>query len=131
MREHTKRVLGWLVAVVALSIMVVGLWPEPAEADPDTRQQQLAQRIACPWCHGQSLAESDSQVAQDLVVILREKVDEGWSDAQIYGFFAARYGEQVLLDPPLSGWGVALWSLPALALVAGGWVIWTRQRTTS
>ncbi len=128
MSEQAKRVTGWLIAFVAVAVMLVGLWPETAQADPDVREQQLAQRIACPWCHGQSLAESDSQVAQDLLIILREKVDEGWDDDQIYGFFAARYGDQELLDPPLSGWGIALWSLPLMGLVGGGWVIWTRQK---
>ena len=130
MPDHGKRIVGWIVAISAIAVMVTGLWPESAEADLEEREQQLTQRIACPWCHGQSLAESDSQVAQDLVVILREKLDQGWSDDQIYDFFAARYGEQVLLDPPLSGWGIVLWSLPVIALVAGGWVIWTRQRVS-
>lgn len=119
----SRRLVGWLIAMAALTVMVVGLLPESAEADPDIRQQQLAQRIACPWCQGQSLAESDSAVAKDLVVILREKIDAGWSDDQIYDFFAASYGKQVLLDPPLSGWGIALWSLPAVALIAGGWIV--------
>ncbi len=124
----SARVVGWLVALAAIAVMVVGLLPEPAAADPDLRQQQLAQRIACPWCHGQSLAESDSTVANDLVVILREKIDAGWSDDQIFDFFASSYGRQVLLDPPLTGWGVVLWSLPAVALIGGGWIVWTRQR---
>ena len=119
----SRRIGGWVVALAALAVMVVGLLPEPADADPDVREQHLAQRIACPWCHGQSLAESDSEVAKDLVVILREKIDAGWSDDQIYDFFAASYGKQVLLDPPLRGWGIALWSLPVVALVAGGWVV--------
>ena len=73
-----RRVIGWLVAAAALAVIVGGLWPESSEADPAVREQQLSQRIACPWCDGQSLAESDSQVAQDLVVILREQIDEGW-----------------------------------------------------
>lgn len=128
MSETVRRVIGWLVAGAALAVIVVGLWPEPAVADPDVREQQLSQRIACPWCHGQSLAESDSDVAHDLVVILREKIDAGWSDDEIYEFFASSYGEQVLLDPPLTGWGIVLWSLPLIGLVGGGWVIWTRQR---
>jgi cytochrome c-type biogenesis protein CcmH len=131
MSEMVRRGLGWLVAGVALVIIAVGLWPEPATADPDVREQQLSQRIACPWCHGQSLAESGSDVAEDLVVILREKIDAGWSDDEIYDFFASSYGEQVLLDPPLTGWGVALWSLPVLGLLGGGLVIWTRQRKTA
>lgn len=128
MPETVRRVIGWLVALAALAVIVIGLWPESAVADPDVREQQLSQRIACPWCHGQSLAESDSEVANDLVVILREKIDAGWSDDEIYAFFASSYGEQVLLDPPLTGWGVVLWSLPLIGLVGGGWVIWTRQR---
>lgn len=124
----SRRAAGWLIALAAVAIMVVGLLPETATADPDLRQQQLSQRIACPWCHGQSLAESDSAVANDLVVILREKIDAGWSDDQIFDFFASSYGNQVLLDPPLTGWGVLLWTLPALALIGGGWIVWTRQR---
>ena len=124
----SRTIVGWLIAGVAVAVMIAGLLPEAAQADPEARQQQLAQRIACPWCHGQSLAESDSEVAQDLVVILSEKIAAGWTDDQIYDFFASSYGDQVLLDPPLSGWGIALWSLPALALVGGGWIVWTRQR---
>jgi len=127
----SRRIVGWVVAAAALVVMVVGLLPEAADADPDIRQQQLAQRIACPWCHGQSLAESDSDVASDLVVILREKIEAGWSDDQIYDYFASRYGEHVLLDPAATGWGIALWSLPAAALLAGGWVVWSRQRVTA
>ena len=130
MSERVRQFVGWAVALVAMGVIVIGLLPGPAVADPDVREQHLAQRIACPWCHGQSLAESDSAVAQDLVVILREKIDAGWTDEQIYDFFASGYGDHVLLDPPLTGWGIALWSLPAVALLSGGWIIWTRQRVT-
>ncbi len=129
MPSPVRRAAGWVVAIVSLVIIVVGLLPNTVEADPDQRVQQLTERIACPWCDGQSLAESDSQVARDLVVILGEKVDAGWSDDEVYDFFASSYGEHVLLDPPLSGWGIALWTLPALVLVVGVWVIWRRQRT--
>lgn len=124
----SRTFVGWLIAVAALAVMVIGLLPEAAQADPEVRQQQLAQRIACPWCDGQSLAESESEVAGDLVVILGEKIDAGWSNDQIYDFFASSYGDQILLDPPLTGWGIALWSLPVLALVGGGWIVWTRQQ---
>lgn len=127
MSESVRRILGWALAVTSLFVIVAGLLPEPDPADPDQREQYLAERIACPQCAGQSLTESDSQVANDLVVILREKIDAGWTDGEIYDFFSSRYGEQVLLDPPLSGWGVALWSVPAAALLLGGWVIWRRQ----
>lgn len=127
MSETARRVTGWGVAAAALLIIVIGLLPGEAEADPDQREQYLTERIACPWCDGQSLAESDSPVAQDLVVIVREKIDAGWTDGEIYDFFASSYGEQVVLEPPLTGWGVALWAVPVAALLTGGWVIWQRQ----
>ncbi len=127
MSDQLRRVAGWVIAGLALVTIVVGLLPEPADADPDQREQQLAERIACPWCDGQSLAESDSQVARDLVVILRERIDDGWTDEEIYDSFASSYGEQVLLDPPLTGWGLALWLIPPASLVVGVWVIWKRR----
>ena len=127
MSETARRTVGWGVAAVALAIIVIGLLPGEAEADPDRRERYLSERIACPWCDGQSLAESDSPVAQDLVVILREKIDDGWTDGEIYDFFASSYGEQVVLEPPLTGWGAALWAVPGVALLTGGWVIWKRQ----
>ncbi|MDJ0923677.1 MAG: cytochrome c-type biogenesis protein CcmH [Acidimicrobiia bacterium] len=124
-----RSVLGWIVAVAAVAVIAGGLWPEAAEADPDAREHQLSQRIACPWCDGQSLAESDSEVAKDLVVILRDRIDAGWSDGEIFDFFASSYGDHVLLDPPLTGWGIVLWSLPALGLIVGSWIIWQRRGT--
>ena len=129
MSSSLRRATGWGIALASLIVIVIGLLPGAAEADPDQREQYLTERIACPWCDGQSLAESDSQVSRDLVVILREKIDDGWTDDQIYNFFASSYGDHVLLDPPLSGWGVALWAVPIASLGIGGWVIWTRQRT--
>jgi len=126
--EGIRRGAGWLIAVLAIGVIIGGLLPKAAVADPDLRQQQLSQRIACPWCHGQSLAESDSQVAKDLVVILREKIDGGWTDGPVCDFLASSYGDNVLLDPPLAGWGIVLWSMPAVAFMGGGWIIWKRQR---
>lgn len=130
MSDRLRRAAGWGVALAAIVIMVVGLLPKGAVADPEQRAVSLEQRLACPLCQGQSLAESDSQVAEDLKVILREKIDEGLTDAQIFDFFAARYGEHIVLEPPLLGWGLALWAVPLAALGVGGWVVWSRQRST-
>lgn len=122
-----KRIVGWLVAGGSLAIMVVGLWPQATTIDPEVRAQRLATRIACPWCDGQSLAESGADVAGDLRLVLRQKVDAGWTDEEILGFFATRYGDQILLDPPWLGRGMALWASPALALLAGASIV-VRQR---
>jgi cytochrome c-type biogenesis protein CcmH len=131
MRSDIRRMAGWGIALAAIVVMVIGLLPGESSADPEQRAVGLEQRLACPLCQGQSLAESDSQVAEDLKVILRDKIDEGMTDKQIFDFFAARYGEHIVLEPPLLGWGIALWAAPLLALGVGGWVVWTRQRGVS
>jgi cytochrome c-type biogenesis protein CcmH len=131
MRSDIRRMAGWGIAIAAIVVMVIGLLPGESSADPEQRAVGLEQRLACPLCQGQSLAESDSQVAEDLKVILRDKIDEGMTDKQIFDFFAARYGEHIVLEPPLLGWGIALWAAPLLALGVGGWVVWTRQRGVS
>jgi cytochrome c-type biogenesis protein CcmH len=131
MRSEIRRMAGWGIAIAATVVMVIGLLPGESSADPEQRAVGLEQRLACPLCQGQSLAESDSQVAEDLKVILRDKVDEGMTDTQIFDFFASRYGGHIVLEPPLLGWGIALWATPLLALGVGGWVVWTRQRRVS
>jgi len=131
MSDRLRRIAGWGIALAAIVVMIVGLLPKGAVADPEQRAVSLEQRLACPLCQGQSLAESDSQVAEDLKVILREKIDEGLADDQIFDFFAARYGEHIVLEPPLLGWGLALWVVPLVAVGVGGWLVWTRQKGTA
>jgi cytochrome c-type biogenesis protein CcmH len=128
MSNRVRRLTGWGIALVAISIMVVGLMPKQAAADPEQRALRLEQRLACPLCAGESLAESNSQASQDLKVILRQKIDDGLTDGEVLDFFATRYGNSIVLDPPLLGWGLALWAAPVVALIVGGWVVWTREK---
>ena len=125
-RETTIAVLG--VSLAALAVMVGALWPRSTAVVTDTeRADHIASQIRCPFCNGESIAEATSQVARDLQEVIEEQVGSGMSDAQIYDFFAARYGEGLLLGPPLLGWGWALWVLPLLALVLGAGLV-ARQR---
>ena len=131
MSDRTRRIIGWGLAIAAIAVMVVGLLPKPAAADPEQRAQSLEQRLACPLCHGQSLAESGSDAAADLKVIIREKIDAGLTDDQILDYFAVRYGDHIVLEPPLLGWGLALWAAPLVAFGVGGWIVWTRRGVVS
>ncbi|MGA9595727.1 MAG: cytochrome c-type biogenesis protein [Acidimicrobiia bacterium] len=131
MSDRTRRIVGWGLAIGAIAVMVVGLLPKPAAADPEQRAQSLEQRLACPLCHGQSLAESGSDAAADLKVIIREKIDAGLTDDQILDYFAVRYGDHIVLEPPLLGWGLALWAAPLVAFGVGGWIVWTRRGVVS
>ncbi|MBT8207445.1 MAG: cytochrome c-type biogenesis protein CcmH [Acidimicrobiia bacterium] len=120
MRSRLGSVVRWAVALMAIAIIVGGLaFDQPDTRSAEQRADDIASSLRCPFCEGVSIAESTSQVARDLQAIIRERVDEGAGDEAITGEFVARYGEWVLLSPPASGIGLALWALPIAGLVAG------------
>lgn len=117
-----RNVLVWLIVpAIAVAVLVVGLWPgNESVPDPEARAYNLAVRLKCPICAGESLAGSQTDLAQDLRSRIEDEIAAGSTDDEIIAMFVASYGEQVLLDPPSTGWGTALWALPLAVLVAGG-----------
>ena len=95
--------------------LVVG---EPSDRD---RVEALGARIRCPVCQGESIVDSPTPYANDILAFVEEKVDEGWSDEQILDYLEARF-EGIRLDPRFSGTTVLLWVLPAGVAVAGAWL---------
>ena len=95
--------------------LVVG---EPSDRD---RVDALGARIRCPVCQGESIVDSPTPYANDILTFVEEKVGEGWSDDQILDYLEARF-EGIRLDPRFSGAAVLLWVLPAGVAVAGAWL---------
>ena len=95
--------------------LVVG---EPSDRH---RVEALGARIRCPVCQGESIVDSPTPYANDILAFVEEKVDEGWSDEQILDYLEARF-EGIRLDPRFSGTTVLLWVLPAGVAVAGAWL---------
>lgn len=90
------------------------------EAPDEPRIRALAQTLRCPVCQSESILESRSSTAHEMMVILREMVAAGASDAEITGFFQTRYGNFVMLAPPRSGAGGLIWLLAPVLLAGGG-----------
>lgn len=90
-------------------------------ADPalEARARNLSKELRCMVCQNQSIDDSEAPLAHDLRVLVRERLKAGDSDAQVVNFLVARYGEFVLLRPPLSWHTAALWGLPPAALLIG------------
>ena len=112
---------------LALLIALLGsspLWavqPDEMLSDPtlEARARALSKELRCMVCQNESIDESDAPLAHDLRVLVRERIKAGDSDAQIINFLVARYGEFVLLKPPLSWHTVALWGMPPAVLLIG------------
>ncbi len=124
------RVLAWLIVpVIAIGMLVVGLWPGgQTDEDPEARAYSLSVRLKCPICAGESIAGSQTELAQDLRARIDEEIAAGSTDDEIIAMFVASYGEQVLLDPPSTGWGIALWAVPLGVLAAGAAAIFGMRR---
>jgi cytochrome c-type biogenesis protein CcmH len=89
----------------------------------EARARALSRVLRCMVCQNESIDDSEAPLAHDLRVLVRERLKAGDTDQQVLDFLVARYGEFVLLKPPLSWHTVALWGLPPAALLIGGLII--------
>ncbi|MGI9642750.1 MAG: cytochrome c-type biogenesis protein [Acidimicrobiia bacterium] len=129
MSERTTNMVVLGAALVALVVIVVGLASaDTAEPTAEDRVAALSEAIKCPFCSGESLAESPSGVAAEYRALIAERVAAGYTDEEIRQEFADNFGESYILDTSASSWSLALWVVPVLALIAGGGVIyWMRK----
>ncbi len=120
--------VAWLfLAMASVAYAQQAAGPETPLSDPaeEARAQALMQEIRCLVCQGQSIAESNADLARDLRIQLREKVAAGMSDADIRAFFKARYGDWILLKPPVESKTWLLWfGPPFLLLTLIALVVW-------
>ena len=93
------------------------------EIDVNNRIREISQNVRCLVCQNQSIDESNSELAKDLKILIKEKLIAGDSDEEIYGFLKERYGDYILLKPPLNLNTVILWFLPFIVLMFGSIMI--------
>ena len=93
------------------------------EIDVNNRIREISQNVRCLVCQNQSIDESNSELAKDLKILIKEKLILGDSDEEIYGFLKERYGDYILLKPPLNLNTVILWFLPFIVLILGSIMI--------
>jgi cytochrome c-type biogenesis protein CcmH len=100
---------------------------QPDEILPDPKLEQrardLSRELRCMVCQNQSIDDSDAPLARDLRLLVRERLKAGDSDQQVLDFLTVRYGDFVLLKPPLNPRTALLWVLPAAILILGAIVL--------
>jgi cytochrome c-type biogenesis protein CcmH len=92
---------------------------KPLADSIDDQVREISYLLMCPVCQGQTVAESNSELAAQMRGIVRKKLKEGKSKEEILAYFVERYGETILGAPPAKGANWLLWALPALALAVG------------
>ena len=98
-----------------------GVDPEEILQDQkqELRARNMSKNIRCMICQNQSIDESNAPLAKDLRILIRSKITEGNSDKEIYKFLTDRYGDFILLKPPIKLSTLALWMLPFVFLLIG------------
>lgn len=125
MSERARNLLLVAVMLVMGAAVAILILTGPDRTD---RVADLGARIRCPVCEGQPISDSPTQMAQDMLALVGERVDQGASDQQIIDELLASYSGALLIDPPVSGATLALWVAPVAALLIGmGVIVWWRS----
>jgi len=114
-----------LAVAMALSSPAFAVQPDELLKDPklESRARKLSEQLRCMVCQNQSIDDSDAPLARDLRVLVRERLKSGESDDAIMKYLADRYGDFILLNPPVKSHTLLLWGSPVLVLVLGGFGI--------
>ena len=122
----------WIFLCLLLALPAWGAVGDPNERLPDPAKEALAREIGrelrCLVCQNQSIEDSDAPLARDLRRLVRERVADGEDQATVIRFVHQRYGDFVLLRPPVTAATILLWATPFLALAGGIAVIILRRR---
>ena len=117
-RLYLSRVLSWLLPGLLVLSVAIACVSENDLTD-DQRAYTLDRELMCPVCDGQTIDQSHAQIAEDMKLVVREKIAAGESNQEIRDYFVARYGEVVLASPDASGFNLIVWVMPVL-LIGGG-----------
>jgi cytochrome c-type biogenesis protein CcmH len=117
---------GCLAALVMASLAVPSFAVSPDEvlADPalEARARALSVQLRCLVCQNQSIDDSNAPLARDLRVLVRKRLQAKDSDEAVMDYIVARYGEFVLLKPPMKSSTLLLWLTPLLVLMGAIWL---------
>lgn len=121
---------GFVIMTLLLCLCGTAFGQAVRQQDPaDTRVFAIAARLRCPVCQSETILDSQSSSAKEMLRMVREMVTAGRGDAEILTFFHDRYGDYVLMEPPARGANHLLWFLPLLVLALGviALAVWLRR----
>ena len=126
-----------LLTIVIISIIiklfsnsVYAVEPEEFLQNPqqEMRARNITKNIRCLVCQNQSIDDSAAPLAKDLRTLIRAKVQENETDKEIYKFLNDRYGDFILLKPPLKISTFLLWSLPFVFFIIGIFILFSHNK---
>ena len=113
-----------VILLVALSLVSEVLAQAPSPLQPsDDQVNAIAKQLYCPVCENIPLDVCGTQACAQWRELIREKLGQGWSEAQIKQYFVDQYGDRVLATPPARGLNWLVYIVPPLAIIAGIYIL--------
>ena len=114
-----------MALLLATQALTWAVQPNEILSDPalEARARALSAELRCLVCQNESIDESHADLARDLRLLIRERIVQGQSNAEIRDFLVSRYGDFILLNPPFKPTTWLLWLSPVMILLLGGWAI--------
>ncbi len=113
------------LAAPAVSLDAAEMFADPAE---EARARTIGRALRCLVCQNESIFDSNAGLARDLRVLVRDRMAAGDSDEEVIAFIHERYGDYVLLKPPVTAQTWLLWGAPVLFLGLGGLTVFAYRR---
>ncbi len=117
-----------VVVVFSLTLIFIGLNSFAQEVKPgaielDNQVFEIAKELRCPVCVSESVADSASEVSNNMRSKIKSLLEEGKSKEEILTYFQERYNDWILLDPPKKGVHLIVWILPLVAALLGAIIL--------
>ena len=108
-----------LIVVLLCATQALAVLPHEQLDDPalEARAREISRELRCQVCQNQSIDDSNAPLAADLRRLVRERLKSGDTDDQVFSYLTQRYGDYILLRPPLRADTIVLWFGPAAALL--------------
>ena len=128
-----------LLSIVIIFVMIQFISKNSYSVEPEEflqnpkqemRARNISKNIRCLVCQNESIDDSSAPLAKDLRILIRNKVENGNTDKEIYNFLTERYGDFILLKPPFKISTFALWILPFVFLIMGVYgIFWHNKKS--
>lgn len=120
--------LSLFIALLCFSLPLFAQETSPdlplADSAQETQARQLFRELRCEVCEGQTIGDSNAALAADMRALVRSRIAAGSTPEQIKSYLAERYGEGILMSPPVVPRTLPLWLAPLLLLVLGAGMMW-------
>jgi len=121
--RNSLRVRG-LVCILAALAVIAAVWltlliVKPKQETLDQRVQNVASQLKCPVCQGESVADSQVTIAQQMRQVIREQLQSGKSEQDVVQYFIRSYGDQIVWLPPWQGFSLLAWLVPVVFVLGG------------